>query len=151
VTRKTPSLRIALSAALVLALALALVPAALASKGGGGGGGKPGGGGSAGSNSISLVLLNSSDGLPHWGQQVTFNVSTTATEPFVSVTCSRNGSAVYSASAGFFAGYLWPWEQNFTLKSNYWTSGAADCTATLYYYDGHRTRNLMSLAFHVYA
>src|SRR5438105_3149580 len=38
-----------------------------------------GGGGTGGSSTLSLVLLNSTDGLPHFGQQVTFTVSTTVT------------------------------------------------------------------------
>src|SRR5438876_10602984 len=73
VTSKIPAARIALAAA-SLALALAPVPAALAGKpthGGGGGGTTTGGGGT-----ISLVLLNSTDGLAHFGQKVTFDVST---------------------------------------------------------------------------
>jgi hypothetical protein len=38
-----------------------------------------------------------------------------------------------------------------TLESQSWTSGSAECTATLYYLDGKRTRTLAALAFHVYA
>src|SRR5438093_13309875 len=60
-----------------IVLALVLVPAALAAKGHGGGG--TSGGTGTGGGTIGLVLLNSTDGLPHVGQQVTFNVSTTAT------------------------------------------------------------------------
>ena len=146
--RNPHAVRFALLAT-IAALVLAIAPSALA--GNGKGAGKPSGGGSSGTG-LSLVLLNSTDGLPHYGQQVTFNVSTTATDrPFVSLVCSQNGTLVYSSSAGFFAAYLWPWERNFTLVSTYWTGGAADCTATLYYSDGTRTRNLASLPFHVYA
>jgi hypothetical protein len=147
VTRKTPAVRIAFAAAF-LVLALAVVPVALAGKG------KPGGGGgTTSSSSLSLVLLNSTDGLVHYGQQVTFNLSTTATSnPYVSVTCSQNGSLVYSASAGFFASYPWPWNQVFTLSSMSWTSGAADCTGKLYYYLGNgKFSTLATTSFHVYA
>ena len=134
---------------LVLAAVSAAAPPAFAAKRGGGGGS---GGTTTGSSSLALVLLNSTDGLPHWGQQITFTVSTTATtEPHVSVTCSQNGALVYSASAGFFASYPWPWTQIMTLSSQSWTGGAADCTATLYAINGTKVTNLAALAFHVYA
>ena len=133
----------------IVTLVLAAVSAtpAFAAKRGGSGGGT-----TTGSSSLALVLLNSTDGLPHWGQQITFTVSTTATsEPHVSVSCSQNGALVYSASAGFFASYPWPWTQIMTLSSQSWTGGAADCTATLYAINGTKVTNLAALAFHVYA
>lgn len=135
--------RIALTAAVA---ALVLVPTVVAAPGGGG---KGGGGG--GSSSLSLVLLDSTDGQAHWGQQVTFNVATTATaSPFVSVNCYQGSTWVLTASAGFFPSY--PWSKNFTLSSGSWPSGAADCTARLYMTkDGSRTTTLATLTFHVYA
>ncbi len=108
-------------------------------------------GGSGGStSSVSLVLLNSSDGLAHSGQQVTFTVTTSATtSPFVSLDCYQGGVWVYAASAGFFAAY--PWPQVFTLASTTWMSGAADCTARLYSTkDGTRTTTLATASFPVY-
>src|SRR5947207_14455336 len=87
-----------------LVLVLALVPAALAGKG------KPGGGGgggttSGGSGTISLVLLNSTDGLAHVGQKVTFTVSTSVTtQPYVNVKCFQNGTLVYDVSNAMFPG-----------------------------------------------
>lgn len=103
-------------------------------------------------SSLSLVLLNSTDGLPHWGQNVTFTVSTTATsEPYVSLNCSQNGVLVYGASAGFFPGYPWPGSQIFPLSSPSWTGGAASCTAKLYYVNGRKTITLATLNFRVYA
>ncbi len=102
-------------------------------------------------SSLSLVLLNSADGLPHWGQQVTFNVSTTATtQPNVSLNCYHNGVLVYGAVAGFYPSYPWPWTQTFTLSSPSWTSGGADCTAALYYFNGTKTVTLATLSFGVY-
>ncbi len=90
--------------------------------------------------------MNSTDGLPHYGQQVTFNVSTNATtQPNVSVDCYQNGALVYGAVAGFYAGYPWPWTQVFTLSSPSWTGGAANCTAALYYFNGKKTVTLTSL------
>ena len=128
--------------ALAVVLFLAAASPAEAGKGGDRGGG---GGGS----SLSLVLLDSADGLAHVGQHVTFTVATTATaSPFVSLNCYQSGVWVYTASAGFFAAY--PWPQQFTLSSTAWMSGDADCTARLYSTkDGTRTTTLATLAFHV--
>jgi hypothetical protein len=147
--RKVPAGRVALTAAFVV-LALALVPAALAGKGsgGGGGGGTKGGGGhtgGSGSSSLSLVMVNdlNGNGLPNYGDTITFSVSTTATtQPYVEVTCSQNGTVVYSAWAGFYAGYLWPGQQLMPLTSPSWTGGAASCVATL-------NTNLATLSFNV--
>jgi len=130
--------------AVVLVVALSLFPTALAGKGG------KNGGTSGGSSSLSLVLLNSTDGLPHYGQTVTFSLSTSATRPYVSVNCYQAGAWVYAASAGFFPDY--PWSRNFILAASSWPGGAADCTATLYTTtDGIRTTTLGTLNFHVYA
>jgi len=72
--------------------------------------------------------------LLHWGDTLTFNVSTTATsQPSVNVDCNQNGALVYR-HYGFFYGDPSP-SQSFVLQSPAWTSGAADCTATLYYID----------------
>src|SRR5260221_1945162 len=63
---------------------------ALAAKGGGG---KPGGG-TGGTGGLTLVMLTDANGngLPNWGDTVTFNVSTTATtQPNVDLKCSQNG------------------------------------------------------------
>ena len=128
----------------VAVLCAAIAPAALASK--------PGGGGTLGGGTIGLVLLNSADDLPHFGQQVTFNVSTTATTmPWVTLDCYQNGGLVYKGSNGIFATSL---GQIFTLASNSWTSGAADCTAWLQNWDNYAKhgaiQNLASMSFHVY-
>src|SRR5881397_1467505 len=93
-----PPVRIALFAALA-ALVLVLVPTAFA--------GKPSGHSGSGSGSINLVLLNSSDGLPHYGQQVTFSVSTSASQPWVDLECNQGSTWVYGSWAGFFPGYTW--------------------------------------------
>jgi hypothetical protein len=130
---------------LVLALALALAPAAFAGKGG-----KPGAGGGGGTGaSLTLVLLDSTDGLPHFGQNVTFKVSTSATRPYVNLTCYQGGDWVTNQTVGFYAGY--PWSQNFPLSSWKWTGGAADCTARLYTSTKRGTTTLATLNFHAYA
>jgi len=142
---KSPALRISVTAA-VAALMLMFVTAAYAGKGPG-----PKQGGGGGGGSFNLVLLNSTDGVPHWGQQVTFAVSTTATtEPHVSLKCYQ-GVMVYTTQTGYYASYPWPWTQIMTLSSLAWSSGAADCASTLYYFKGTRTVTLATLNFHVYA
>jgi hypothetical protein len=115
-------------------------------------GGKHGGGGttSGGSGSLTLVMVtdNNADGAPNWGDQITFTVSTTATtEPNVSVTCSQNGSVVYSAATGYYDAYPWQGTQIMTLRSDVWTGGSASCTARLYYFSGTNTINLTSISF----
>jgi hypothetical protein len=110
------------------------------------------GGNKTSTSSLRLVLLNSTDGLPHWGQKVTFKVSTTATsQPFVSLRCYKSGVVVYSAQAGYYASYPWPSAQNMVLKSNAWKRGGADCTATLFYASGSRVITLETKSFRVYA
>ena len=109
-------------------------------------GGKPAG---RTQSSLALVVLDAPDA--NWGETVTFEVSTTATsQPMVEVNCLQAGTLVYWASAGFYDAYPWQWARNFSLKSTYWTGGAADCTATLYLYDGRRYRDLTSIQFAVH-
>jgi len=109
-------------------------------------------GGSNGTSSLTLVLLSSTDGSPHWGQKITFTVTTTATtEPHVSLACSQNGTVVYRNDAGYYASYPWPWLQTMTLSSYAWTSGGASCTATLYYFSGTKTVTPTTLTFSVLA
>src|SRR6266571_5680416 len=118
---------------------------ALAARGGGGGHKAPT------TTSLTLVLVSSTDGLAHWGQQVTFAVDTTATtEPHVNVDCSVGGTVVYGTTTGYFASYPWPWTQVMTLSSADWTWGAADCVAVLWYASGAKMVTVGSLAFHVY-
>ena len=135
--------RIATLAA-VGALVLAVAPTAFAGKASGAGSTKRGGG------TMTLVTLNSSDGLPHWAQDITWQVSTTATDrPFVAVSCTQGGSIVFNASAGYYAGYRW--DSTMTLSSQAWTGGAASCTARLYYTSSNgREITLNTLGFQVY-
>jgi hypothetical protein len=109
----------------VTALCLALAPVALAAKAQGG---KPPKG--AGAASIGLVLLNSTDGQAHFGQTVTFTVSTTATDqPWVNLKCYQGRSLVAEGWNGFFDASLTG--RDFGLSSPMWTGGAADCTASV--------------------
>jgi hypothetical protein len=135
-----------------LVLALALVPAALAAKGGSGGGGTHGGNGTTGgSSSLSLVMVSdvNTPGVSY-GDQVTFNVSTSASYPSVELDCYQGSTLVYSHIAGFYPSF--GWSQDYTLGSSYWTGGAADCTATLYYTTKNGTNSTLgTLTFHANA
>ena len=128
-----------------LVLALALVPAALAAKGGHSGT-------TSGSGSLSgptMVSDANANGLPNWGDQITFNVSTSWTYyPSVEVDCSQNGALVYRQIVGFYPTYIG--DPYFTLSGYWWTGGAADCTAYLDMANGRSGwTQLSSMSFHV--
>jgi hypothetical protein len=129
-----------------LVLALVVVPAAFAAAKGHGGGG---GSGTSGSSSISAPVMVTDTGTPgiSWGDTVTFNVSTTAAQPYIHLVCSGNGVG-YDSWKGVFAGSL-DTNWNFILSSGGWTSGAADCTASLGMYTRHGFQTLASTSFHV--
>ena len=138
-------------AVVVLVLSLALVPGALAGKGGGGGSG----GGTTSGGTIALVMVSDANGngLPNFGDKVTFAVSTTATSmPWVTLDCYVNGVWVYKTSNGIFPTSL---QQVFTLSSSAWTSGAGSCTAYLQDWDSYSKHgtitNLASMSFQVSA
>ena len=140
--------RIPLALLVMAGFALAAAPA-LAGKGGNGSRDSSG----ARSSSITLVMLNASltesTSGPRLGDQVTFAVSTTATNrPWVNANCYQNGRLVYSQWRGFFDGYRSG--QIFTLgPTPSWTSGDADCRADLVNRDNFRNRILASTTFHV--
>ena len=136
--------RIAVTVLFVVTVLMGLAPAALAAKPS-----KPTGGG--GTSTLRLVVLDGPDGVPNWGEHVTFDVSTTATSrPYVSLDCYQNGAWVLSGSAGFFPDYTWG--QTFALSSSSWTSGAANCVANLHYSTSNgRKVTLATLAFDVAA
>lgn len=81
---------------------------------------------------------------PHFGDTVTFDISTQAGNPFVNLTCYGNGIG-YNSWAAF-----WPTSGSFVLSSGGWTSGAADCTANLVMYvNSNKYKVLASTSFHV--
>ncbi len=134
--------------ALIFTFAFLCVPGtqALGAGHGGGGGKKP-----APTASLSLVPLDSTDGVAHWGQRVTFDVATTATtQPHVNVTCSQAGVVVYGTTTGYYADYPWPWTQIMTLASLDWAGGAASCVAVLWYASGAKAITLTTQVFDVY-
>jgi hypothetical protein len=134
-----------LEGALISLLVVGLIAGtALAGRGGGGKNTSNGGG------SLALVMVADANGngQPNWADTVTFTASTSATpEPHVRLQCFQSGLLVYTGDAGMYASYPWPWEQNMQLASSKWTSGAADCTAQIYYFSGSRTVWGTSLRF----
>lgn len=105
-----------------------------------------------GTSTLELRNLTSPGSPPSWGDQITFDVETNETDyPVVGVQCYQADQLVYSAFAGFYPDYPWPYAQTMTLKSNAWTGGAADCVANLKYNDGKRIIVLKTLNFAVAA
>jgi hypothetical protein len=146
--RKNAHARLFLLIVSAVITCLAFAPVALAGKGGGGGKGS-----TTTNGTIELVLVNSPDSVANYGEQVRFNVSTTATDqPHVDLKCYQGGTLVSSGTTGYYDSYPWPWTQTFTLSSQSWTGGDADCTAVLYKLanTGAKT-TLNSLSFHAYA
>jgi hypothetical protein len=100
----------------------------------------------SGGSSLQLVVLGqasvagaAASTQAHYGNQVTFNVKSSASQPWVSVACYQNGLAVYGQYWGFWSGYSVDAITNamavggvFTLgPTALWSSGAASCTAKL--------------------
>jgi len=135
----------AVLAGVIVVLSLALIPAAFAAKG------RPGGGGGGGS-SISLKLSTdvNGNGVANWGDTITYNVSTSATSaPQVSTQCYQNNVLVLHASASFYPDNPFAYMEYVSLQSGMWTSGAADCTATMSYSSHKGSVTLATLNFHV--
>jgi hypothetical protein len=137
--------------ALLLGCFVALVAVITAGAASAARGKTPSAGGTTTSTTISLVNLTSPGAPPSFGQQVTFNVSTTATAyPWVELRCYQGGTLVYDNSVGYFSSYMFP--QVFTVgPTQLWTSGAASCTASVISYDSKRTKTLATLSFGVSA
>ena len=91
----------------------------------------------AGDSTIALVTPESIDGVANFGEHVTFDVQTSATDyPWVTVQCSQNGATVYQQSLAMFIG-----EKTFTLgPTPSWSGGAAACVATLENWDSYSNR-----------
>ena len=126
-----------ISAALLVGLASGTT---LAGKGGG----KGGGGQTSGSGTISLVVLDGTDGLANHRERVGFDMATSATDrPFVGVRCWQGANWVLDGYTGYFETYMYdPWV---TLDSPYWTAGVeADCTARLFYYDKRGNQKVLA-------
>ncbi|HUR50890.1 MAG TPA: hypothetical protein VMZ11_02085 [Mycobacteriales bacterium] len=113
--------------------------------------GKPGGGGTTTSgSSLSVVVEDGPDQTPNFGETITFKVTSPVEKKWVDLYCYQGGAYVYSQTAGFFPDY--PWAPDYRLSSGYWTSGAADCKATLYTTNAKgRQSTLATLSFTVQA
>jgi hypothetical protein len=89
-----------------------------------------GGGSTSGGSTINLVLMNGATA-PTYGGQVTFAISTTATQyPWVHLRCYVGGALVLEGYQGFFPTALG--NQWFNLgPTPSWSGGPANCVATL--------------------
>src|SRR5262245_12268888 len=84
----------------------------------------------AGDSTIDPVYLDSTDGVAHFGQQLTFHFSTASAYRYVTLRCYQAGPLVGEQTLARWRGTVC--SQTFTLGgSAAWTGGAADCTATL--------------------
>ena len=111
-----------------------------------------GGGGNKGTNTISLVVSSdvNGDGLPNYGDTITYNVSSTVTTaPSVHTVCTQNGTVVLNGDTTFYDGNPFAYTNYIPLHTGAWTSGAADCTATMYYNSHNKQVTLATLNFHV--
>jgi hypothetical protein len=113
------------------------------------------------SSSLNLVVIGASTSAfaaptsssgAHWGDAITFDVSTTATDrPYVTLNCYVGGVWVLTGTAGFYADYG-PGHV-FGLSNTAWTGGAGDCTAELFYEStggkGAKKVTLATTSFHV--
>jgi hypothetical protein len=140
------SARTTITLVLIWALMLGAAGSALA----GGNGGSKG--------TLKLIVLSdppltdsSTSAVPHYGDEITFEVSTTATDqPFVNVRCYQGDAFVYDGWAGFFEGARFG--QTFTLSSTYWVGGEAGCNARLVMWGSNgRERTLATTSFYVEA
>jgi len=130
-----------LEATLITSLTFGLIAGSVfAAKGGNGG---KGGGGDT---TISLVAL---DGSANHGDQIRFDVTTSASRPVVTVSCSQGGSMVYGDSKPYYWPNIWNDPGDFTLSSQAWSGGAADCTAAVKTQSNKRIVTLATTSFHV--
>jgi hypothetical protein len=106
--------------------------------------------GATGTIAMRITTDNNADGLPNWGDTITYDVSTTATTaPSVKTSCVQNGAVVLYGDTSFYAGNPFAYTNFLALNSGIWTSGAGDCTATMYYNSGKKVVTLNTLNFHV--
>jgi hypothetical protein len=97
-----------------------------------------------------MVADTNGNGAPNFGDEITYNVSTSATAyPYVSTQCYQGRTHVLSASAGYYPSYAWPGAETVALQSGAWTGGGASCTATLYSMDSGSQATLATLSYTV--
>ena len=100
-----------------LAVAVSLSASVSAQQGQGKGKGNGKGESSTATFAVTLVTDNNSNGVPNWGDQISFQIFTTeTTDPRVQVMCFQDGDVVYGA--------LWqPNNSVLTLSSRAWQGG----------------------------
>jgi len=111
----------------------------------GGNAAKPGGGsGTTTFNGPVMVLDTNGDGAPNYMEEITFNVSTTATtRPQVGLRCYQGSNFVEDAYVSYFDSWLSA--TYFQLGSSYWNPAVdASCTARLFYYDSRAREHVLS-------
>ena len=92
---------------------------------------------------VVMVVDANTDGLPNWGDTITFAASPDPSRAFMDVFCYQGSSAVYTA-AGYSFGI------DLRLSSNAWTGGAASCNVRVYTTtDGTKTTTVGTLDFNV--
>ena len=108
-----------------------------------GGGGKPSGGGGTVTGPV-MVTDTDGDGSTSYGDDITFNVSTSATAfPLVGLRCWQGTNWVYDAYVGYWATYNW--DRFFRLTSGSWNPElAATCTARLIYNDSRGREHVLN-------
>jgi len=128
----------------------------MAARGGGGGaggkGGHGGGGTTGGSGTIAMRMVDPTDTVANYKDQVTFDIFTTATSsPYVHLVCTQNGAKVLESWQGFFPTALGN-EWFYLGPSPAWQGGAAECTGFLEQYSSKGAWvQLASTGFHVEA
>ena len=108
-----------------------------------------GGGRTGGTLALAIVTDGNGNGLPNYGDVVTFSGSTTASDkPMVGLRCWQGSTWVFDGYVALFDSWL---SKNLTLVSTNWDESAdADCTARLFYYDNRsRERVLTTMGFGV--
>lgn len=103
------------------------------------------------SGTVSLPVLvadKNASGAMDQGDVVTFDITSTSGAPYVQLECFQDGSRVLMGRKGYFDSSL-DTNRNFGLASGSWTSGAADCTASLVYYTKRGWMKYASTDFHV--
>ena len=92
-------------------------------------------------------LTATSTSTPHYGDTITFSVSTTATnQPFVNLVCYQGDALALNSWDAYFGPLS---GQTFVLGSGMWAGGAADCTAYLGMDTSNKYKVLASTSFHV--
>jgi hypothetical protein len=136
--------RIGICTVIALVAVLALSTSAMAAPGGNGNG--KGAKAAVNGNGGTIVLDQSA---PHFGDQVTFTVSTSSTDkPWVFARCYQSGVLVYDQRHGLYDDYRF--EPVFTLGPTMkWTGGGANCVADLVQWVNADPRVLATTQFDV--